>query len=111
MPGLEKRVVSAAIRFPSGEASGSPSPETGTTDAELAPKTREVPMKFKYFIPLLALQGPNLIISVLLFVFDEPPKPSQLFGYVMFNIFVCVNYWLGIRLVLKDRKLMPATSP
>lgn len=61
-------------------------------------------MKFKYFIPLLILQVPNVVISTLLFVLDEPPKPDQLIGYMVFNVFVCVNYYLGIRVVLKDQE-------
>lgn len=59
-------------------------------------------MKLRYFKPLLYLQIPNVVISTLLFLFDEPPKPLQLGGYILFNIFVCVNYWMGIKAVVED---------
>ena len=58
-------------------------------------------MKLKYFGPLLALEIPTVIISTLLFVFDEPPKLSQLVGFVFLNVMFCVHYWMGVRMVIR----------
>jgi hypothetical protein len=61
-------------------------------------------MKLKYFHPLLILMIPHLIITTCVFVFDHVPQLLHLIGFTIFNIFVCVNYYLGIKAVVKDLK-------
>jgi len=58
-------------------------------------------LKFKYFVPLITLIVPTLIITAILFTID-PPSFLTIGGFVILIISTCGTYFMGIKAVLKD---------
>lgn len=61
-------------------------------------------LKFKYFIPLVLFIIPTIIITTLLFIFDAPPSPAQLIGFIILLIAACITYYMGLKRLLDDLK-------
>ncbi|MCU0599257.1 MAG: hypothetical protein MUE70_08390 [Desulfobacterales bacterium] len=65
-------------------------------------------MKLKYFIPLIAFFIPTWIITYFRWpdVFSQYPKQNMesLIGMLIMWFFMGLNYYLGIKSVLKDKE-------
>ena len=58
-------------------------------------------LKFKYFIPLIMLIVPTLIITPIVWSL-EPPGILTVLGFTSLIISVVVTYYLGLKAVIKD---------
>jgi hypothetical protein len=56
-----------------------------------------------YFMPLIGWLIPTIVISLIMFELDAPLTPSQNIGFVALLISSCVTYYVGIRMVLKNK--------
>jgi hypothetical protein len=65
-------------------------------------------MKLKYFIPLIAFFFPTWIITYFRWpeIFAQHPKQNMesIIGMLIMWFFMGLNYYLGIRSVLKDKE-------
>jgi hypothetical protein len=65
-------------------------------------------MKLKYFIPLIAFFIPTWVITYYRWpeVFSQHPKQNMesIIGMLIMWFFMGLNYYLGIRSVLKDKE-------
>jgi hypothetical protein len=60
-------------------------------------------MKFKYFLPLITWLLPTIIISAIMFKVDAPLTDAQFGGFVALLISACVTYYLGLKVMQKDK--------
>lgn len=60
-------------------------------------------MKIKYYLPLIGWIVPTVIISLVMFKLDAPLTPTQNIGFTALLISACVTYFLGIKVVEKDK--------
>ena len=61
-------------------------------------------MKLKYHFPILAFIIPTMIISTLMFVYKECPPLDQLIGFYACLISSTLTYYVGIKMVMNDKK-------
>ncbi len=75
-----------------------------TTNWKLKFGDEKMTYTLKQFMPLITFVVPSIIISVILFVFIEPPPHwSMILGFVVLLIMASFSYFMGIKGILKEK--------